>query len=373
LKSHVSSFPLHEFPLWDVMRKKRGYFSFDLELTARCDNNCRHCYINLRRDDRTAASAELTLAQISGLADEAVSLGTFWCLVTGGEPLLRPDFPDIFLSLKRKGLLISVFTNATLIKTKHIELFKKFPPNLIEVTVYGITRETYEAVSRTPGSFRSFMNGLDLLLKNGIPVRLKAMALRSNAHELPAIREFCLKRTSGDFRFDPLLHLRYDRDPARNAEILAERLTPVEIVELEKGDPKRSEALRKGCDVLINPGISGSKSPRLFFCAAGTRSFCVGHDGRLRLCSSLWHPDFLYDLRKGGLVRALREFVPAARKRTSRKRAFRENCGTCALLNLCLWCPAHAYLECGELDRPVDTFCAVARARADFIRGGRLP
>jgi len=79
---------------------------------------------------------------------EAVELGAFWCLITGGEPLLRKDFADIYLCLKNKGLLVSVFTNATLLNRDHIELFKKYPPRDIEVSVYGVTPETYESVTR---------------------------------------------------------------------------------------------------------------------------------------------------------------------------------------------------------------------------------
>ena len=114
-ESVVSSVPLPEFLLWEKIKGKRVLMSFDLEVTARCNNDCRHCYINLPAGDRAAREKELSLEEIKEIADEAVSLGTLWCLITGGEPLLREDFSDIYLYLKRKGLLISVFTNATLV------------------------------------------------------------------------------------------------------------------------------------------------------------------------------------------------------------------------------------------------------------------
>lgn len=128
-----------------------------------------------------------------------------------GEPLLRRDFHDIYLALKKKGLLVSVFTNACLVTDREIQLFKTYPPRDLEVTVYGITPETYEQVTRRPGSYRGFRKGLDLLLSNGIKVNLKAMAIRSNIQELPAITAFCRKYTRNTFRFDPLLHHRYDQ------------------------------------------------------------------------------------------------------------------------------------------------------------------
>jgi len=105
--------------------------------------------------------------------------------------------------------------------------------------VYGVTKETYERITRRPGSFDAFMNGLDLLLKNNIKVRFKAMALRSNLHEMTEIARFCRERTTDYFRFDPVLHLRYDLDPVKNEEIRSELLSPEEVVELEQSDPER--------------------------------------------------------------------------------------------------------------------------------------
>ena len=71
--------------------------SFELELTARCNNHCRHCYVDLPADDERARAAELTTDEVLALGREAVDLGALWCLLTGGEPLLRNDFADIYL------------------------------------------------------------------------------------------------------------------------------------------------------------------------------------------------------------------------------------------------------------------------------------
>ena len=252
-KSFVSSGRLPEFSLWHKVADQRVPLSFDLEITARCNNECRHCYINLPAGDMGAKRKELSLAEISDIADQAVALGSLWCLITGGEPLLRKDFADIYIALRRKGLLVSVFTNACLVTEEHVALFKKYPPRDIEVTMYGVTRETYEQVTRRPGSYAAFRRGLDLLISNGIKVRLKAMALRSNVHELPQIARFCRQYTMDYFRFDPQLHLRYDRNPGRNAEIRAERLSPAEIVAIEQADDERAGALQNDCDRLIVP------------------------------------------------------------------------------------------------------------------------
>jgi MoaA/NifB/PqqE/SkfB family radical SAM enzyme len=83
------------------------------------------------------------------------------------------------------------------------------------------------------------VRGVQLLLDNRIKVRFKAMALRSNVHELSEIARFCRQRTRDYFRFDPFLHLRFDGNKKRNSEIKRERLSPEDIVDLEKNDHER--------------------------------------------------------------------------------------------------------------------------------------
>lgn len=365
---HSELSDLKDFPLWKKMDKKRILASFDLEITSRCSNNCRHCYINLPAGDKAAKAEELSLSEIEDIAGQAVELGALWCLISGGEPLLREDFPDIYMMLKRKGLLVSVFTSACLVTEKHIELFKKYPPREIEITVYGVTEETYEKVSRVPGSYKKFINGLDLLLKNGIKVRLKTIALRSNLNEFEKIAEFCREKTGDYYKFDPLLHLRYDHDPVRNEEIKSERLTPEEIVKLEQGDPERSENINDHCDHFIFENNDHYNCDHLFHCGAGQSSFSVSPEGIFRLCSSLWHPDMIYDLRKGTLREAWESFVPKVLDVRSDNSEFHSKCHSCNIINLCLWCPAHTYLETGSLDKWVDSFCKVAHAREAGIR-----
>jgi len=366
-KGYQSSVPLDQFSLWEKTKAKRIPFSFELEITARCNNNCQHCCINLTAGDIKARKQEHSLEEIKEITDQAVAMGAIWCLITGGEPLLREDFSSVYLYMKRKGLLVSVFTNATLIKEEHIRLFQKYPPRDIEVTVYGVTRETYERVTRRAGSHTAFMKGLDLLLDSGVKVRLKAMAIRSNLHEMPEIARFCREKTKDYFRLDPFLHLRYDGDQKRNQEIRAERLSPEEIAALEASDPERLNALRDSCGRLIASDSSIPDCNYLFHCGAGNDNFNISYNGLLRLCSSLWHPDCVYDLKRGNLKEAWQSFIPQVRGMRSKTREFLEKCLGCPIENLCMWCPGRAHLETGAMDAPVDYFCRVAHARAELF------
>jgi radical SAM protein with 4Fe4S-binding SPASM domain len=366
-KTHTDRQSFDDFPAWDKLETRRFPLSFELEITDRCNLDCRHCFINLPASDKKAQSQELSLEEIKRIVDEAVDLGALWCLITGGEPLLRLDFEDIYLYLKRKGLLVSIFTNAALVTETHADLFKKYPPRDIEISIYGISEEIFGKVTRRPEAFKRFKRGLDVLEQAGVKVRLKAMFMRSNIEESEEIAAFCRKKTKDFYRFDPLLILRYDRNEKRNAEIKSERLSPEEIVKLERGDPERFNALEKKCLRQTRTTSSDVSSAPLFRCGAGSYSFSVSSKGMFRLCSALWHPDCLYDLRQGSLKEAWEDFTPSVLSKTSDNPEYLNNCQSCPLVDLCLWCPAHIYLETGEMDRISDDFCRLAQARSASV------
>lgn len=359
---------LPDLSLWQQRRDKNALFSFTLELTARCNNNCRHCYINLPEDDQQAKAEELSLEEIKCIVDQAVDLGAVWCLITGGEPLLRNDFEEIYLYLKRKGLLVTVFTNATLLTQRHIDLFKKYPPRDIEVTVYGITVETYAAVTRKPALFDAFKKGVHLLLDNSIRVNLKNVTMKANLSEFSQISTFCRKHSNETFRFDPFLHLRFDQDKRRNQEIQNQRLGPEEIAVLERSDEARHNALLKICERLTSIERRASTTSYLFSCGTGKSDFVVGYNGFYRLCSSLWHPDCMYDLRVKTIREARAVLVPKVRSMQSADPDYLGKCAVCSLVNLCIWCPAHAYLETGHMEKPCQYFCNVAEKRVSSIQ-----
>jgi len=164
-----------------------------------------------------------------------------------------------------------------------------------------------------------------------------------------------------------VLHLRYDRNPQRNAEIVAERLTPEEIVMLETSDQARFYSMEKNRDKYIVEEFKHHQDKFLFHCGLGNGSFTVGYDGTFRLCSSLIAPGTTINLRKTTLKEAWDLFVPKVRGMQTNNAELLNTCGKCPIVNLCMNCPAHAYLESGSMEAVVPYFCRVAHARAEAI------
>ncbi|HDZ00389.1 MAG TPA: radical SAM protein, partial [Nitrospirae bacterium] len=234
--------------LHSLSPEKRIPMDATLELTYRCNNRCVHCFCNLPASDKSASMEELTTGEIKGILDELASIGCLWLLITGGEPLLRPDFKEIYLYAKKKGLLITFFTNGTLIDDEIIGLLSQYPPFVVEITIYGATMETYERVTRAPGSYERCISGIKAIVNSGIKLKLKTMALTINRHEIEA-----MDRMAGElgceFRFDPVIQKRIDDSSFSEPEMY--RLLPEDVVRLDTMFSERMEKFRKFCDKFI--------------------------------------------------------------------------------------------------------------------------
>jgi MoaA/NifB/PqqE/SkfB family radical SAM enzyme len=134
-----------------------------IEVTRRCPLECLHCYNNLPMGDLEAKGREMTKEEHFRVLDELVEMGCFWILYTGGEIFTRKDFLEIYTYAKKKGFLITLFTNGTIINEQIADYLAEWPPFAIEITLYGRTRQTYEALTRIPGSYDRCLRGIKLL------------------------------------------------------------------------------------------------------------------------------------------------------------------------------------------------------------------
>ena len=115
----------------------------NFELTARCNFRCPMCYVHMTQEQIDATGRELTAEQWLSIARAARDKGMIFALLTGGEPLLRKDFFEIYDGMKQMGLLISINSNGSLLSGDVLERFLKDPPFRFNVSLYGGSNETY--------------------------------------------------------------------------------------------------------------------------------------------------------------------------------------------------------------------------------------
>jgi radical SAM protein with 4Fe4S-binding SPASM domain len=325
-----------------------------IEVTRRCPLTCAHCYNNLPMADQEARLSELTYEEHCRIVDEIVEAGCFWLLYTGGEIFARRDFLDIYTYAKKKGLIITLFTNGTLITPKIADYLVEWRPFAIEITLYGRTKETYEQLTGIPGSYERCMRGISLLMERGLPLKLKTVGVRINKHEIWEMKRFA-EDLGLEFKFDSMINPRIDCSQSP----LAVRLTPEEIVELDLQDPKRVAEWHRFADKFIGPAHSPEQSDEVYHCGGGINSFAIGPQGRMSICV-LSHFD-TYDLRKGSFREGWESFLLNVRRKKTAKIT---KCTACHLKAMCGMCPANGELEHGDPEAPVDFLCKTAHLRA---------
>ncbi len=101
---------------------------------------------------------------VKNILQQAADLGCMTVRFTGGEPLLRADFSELYLFTRKLGMYVILFTNARLITEEFAKLFSRIPPGrAVEVSVYGMHPDSYDAVACKRGAFAEFWHGIELL------------------------------------------------------------------------------------------------------------------------------------------------------------------------------------------------------------------
>lgn len=169
---------------------KRVPVSGTFELTARCNLNCRMCYIHMSPEEQSACGKELSAAQWLQLGRQAVDAGMVYLLITGGEPMLRPDFPEIYTEMVKMGVKVSINTNGTLITPAVLECFRKFPPETVNVTVYGASSATYHSLCGVASGYEKAIQGILSLKEAGIRVNINTTFTSCNEADLEQLATF---------------------------------------------------------------------------------------------------------------------------------------------------------------------------------------
>src|SRR6266849_6625925 len=233
---------------------KRAPMEVSIEITRRCPLECPHCYNNLPMGDLPARNRELSKEEHMQMLDELADLGTFWLLYSGGEIFARKDFLEIYTYAKKKGFLITLFTNGTIITQEIADYLVEWPPFAIEITLYGRTRETYEALTAMPGSYDRCLRGINLLRQRGLPLKLKTVATSVNKHEVLAMKHFAEEELGVEFKTDGQINPRIDCSQSP----LAVRLAPEEVVALDLHSPKEVSEYRRFAKLIIRSCKSAS-------------------------------------------------------------------------------------------------------------------
>lgn len=360
-----------------------------LDLTYRCNNDCRHCWLRLG-PDAVEKDAELSFDEIRRVVEEARAMGCRRWTISGGEPMIRPDFAEIFDFITRHAASYTLVTNGTLVSPAIARLLKR--PGTKLVALYGATASTHDGVTRRPGSFEALSAGVAYLREEGTGFSVQIVPLKDNHHEFEAMVRLA-ESWSPSWRLGASwLYLSASGDPAKNAEIRAERLGPAEIVAVDPPAVGAEDGIfedGRGAPCARTPS-TGSPGPYTE-CLARRRDFHIDPYGGMSFCCYVKDPSLRRDLRRESFREIWDVRLPAMAAAPLRSemdspcapgpaKAAADGtkaspCGACDLRADCRWCPAFAYLERRDHGARIEYLCGVAREarrfREDWARAHR--
>ncbi len=171
-------------------------------LIRRCNLACKHCY-SISAD--TDFPGELSTAEIYAVMDDLKAFHVPVLILSGGEPLLRPDIFEISARAKAMGFYVGLSTNGTLIDDAMIGRIAAIGYDYVGISIDGL-RETHDRFRRLEGAFDASMHGLRLCRDAGIKVGLRFTMTQDNASELPQLLDLMATERIDKFYFS---HLNY--------------------------------------------------------------------------------------------------------------------------------------------------------------------
>jgi radical SAM protein with 4Fe4S-binding SPASM domain len=323
-----------------------------LYVTLACNLRCPHCYV----DAGQPLLNELSFDELCSTVDYLESQGLLYLTITGGEPLLRKE---VTLNLARyaskKGMIIRINTNGTLISEEIAKELSKIPNLHVNVSVDGFDARTHEMI-RGEGTFAKVLQGIKMLRKEGVKVAISSIAWKENIRHLEDVVKLALNLGVQELRFPVLIPL------GRCAR--AQELIPDENELKDAGMRISNIALKVRSKLTISidlpPALLSEELlsiPEYEFlkygCFVGITRLDIYPDGTIFPCDSLRH----IKLGNIGIVKdRLGELWNNSEELKKIREVYRNLKGVC---RKCVYrttchghCRAMAYLAYGDLSAP---------------------
>lgn len=349
--------------LYQKAAMNRIPISGTFELTPLCNFNCSMCYIHQTKQEMEQNKrSSMQLQDWLKLAEDMKNKGLLYLLLTGGEPLLWPDFKKLYEALYSMGFLLSVNTNASLIDETWVAFFRKMPPQRINITLYGSSEDTYQLLCGVSNRFAGVVHAIEALKEAGVSLKINCTVTPDNKKDFLSVLSFAKERDI------PLESTAYMYPPVRRDKDLTgknRRLTPSEsaMIRLDKAkaslEPERyreflTSLIQHTADPAGFAEDCGDCEDGSMHCMAGKASCWITWDGYLSLCGMI--PDYRIDLCETAFAEGWKRLVQMGEEiRLS------GTCEKCPDRGICNPCAAVAYAETGSCDGASRYSCETIR------------
>ena len=321
--------------VWEKAFAEAIPISGTFELTPRCNFNCRMCYVHLKSEQISRYGRELSAKEWIRIAQEAKEAGTTWLCVTGGEPLMHPEFETIWKELCQMGFFITLQTNASLIQGERAELLADYPPKAAKITLYGSNDQVYEQVCQVKDGFTRADRGIQNLMEMKIPIQLISTVIRQNEEDIKKMAFYAYVHKL------PWMATGGIKDSSRVPDSQARQVRVQEKLDEEK----KKEIQRH----LTKAPISIERKP-CTYCKDYRLGYWVTWNGDMRFCSFMKEPNI--PVRDQNFQKSWKELI-----QYEENLDWPEECKTCEAQSVCAKCAGLLAAECGSPHKVTEEFC----------------
>jgi len=332
---------------------RRGLQCVYFTITLRCNLACPYCYVGTRRGSGT----DMPLARAEDYLDRIAAENPLCeAVVTGGEPLLHPHFPDVLSGLESRGIDFTILTNGTRIDRSLARRLRQFSRlQYVHVSLDGVTPETHRMTRGD--SYAEVRQGISRLIEAEVPFALAPTAHEANLHELPPMAEFAYEH-GGYFSPNNLKAFPGNSHPdlVLTDESLYRSLYDVGSYMVSRHGLEALAKIQPPRRTRACPSDDAGPAAQAV-CGAGDAIVDVDWNGDVHPCHLLRRPELvLGNLATGSFG----EFASAAERLGVRTPASEiPKCSRCPFVALCAGgCRAFAYLASGTFRRE-DDMCAL--------------
>jgi len=312
-----------------------------LELTYRCSEKCRHCYVV------QGNAGELTTDEVKNILDQLADMNVVYLTLTGGEPYLRRDFIEILRYAYSRKFIIDIFTNGISISDDMFYETAACCPRYVHFSIYSSIPEVHDGITQVKGSFYKTVKAIKKFKALGVAVNIKTLVMKENCDDIENI--IALAETLGatiqvgvsisatnDFEKKPLSFRVTDE----------EKLEKAIIQSRDKIETKGNRTVKRDINAPI--------------CGAGLNSFSINPKGVVYPCNALLIP--IGNVRERSLSEIWNSSSELKRWREV-KFCEIKGCDECDKKDFCGFCPGTAMSETGDPCLKYDEACRIAKIR----------
>lgn len=334
-----------------------------IELLPLCNMNCDMCYVRLSREEMEAQGRLRTADEWLEIAKQMQKAGVLFLLLTGGEPLLYPEFRKLYAELLKMGFILTINTNATLIDEDLAQFLGEHKPRRVNITLYGADEEAYTNLCHYPGGFEKTINGIRLLKANNVDVKVGGSLTRANQNDIDRIIDLG-NELDVPVRIDTyMMPATRERIMPYNMQsrVEPEKAAEIRIRSLQKemGEELFEQYVHQTLEV-VNDENQPPKT-RHMSCFAGKCSFTLNWQGEMRPCVILTKP--AVSVFEVGFADAWKHIVEE-----TDKILIHEKCCTCKMRSLCRTCAASGLLEAGSHDALPEYMCRYTEKSLEIMK-----